>query len=72
MSNKIIRLPEVKLKTGLSRSTIYLRMSNGEFPLSVSLGSSSRSRAVGWLDADIEQWLDECIAASKAANHESS
>ena len=66
MYNKIIRLPEVKNKTGLSRSSIYLRMSNGEFPQSISLGS----RAIGWLDADIEQWLDERIAASKAASHE--
>jgi prophage regulatory protein len=66
MSKKFIRLPEVKNKTGLSRSSIYLRMSNGEFPRSISLGS----RAIAWLDADIEQWLDERIAASKAANHE--
>ncbi|MGF1762611.1 helix-turn-helix transcriptional regulator [Aliivibrio kagoshimensis] len=71
MSNKIIRLPEVKLKTGLSRSTIYLRMSNGEFPQSVSLGRSSRSRAIGWLESDIDEWLEDCIAASKAASHES-
>ena len=66
MFKKFIRLPEVKNKTGLSRSSIYLRMSNGEFPQSISLGS----RAVGWLNADIDQWLDERIAASKAANHE--
>ncbi|MBG3130571.1 AlpA family transcriptional regulator [Proteus mirabilis] len=66
MFKKIIRLPEVKSKTGLSRSSIYLRMSNGEFPQSISLGS----RAVGWLDADVEQWLDERIAASKAVDHE--
>ncbi|NRA53743.1 MAG: AlpA family transcriptional regulator [Gammaproteobacteria bacterium] len=65
MSKKFIRLPEVKSKTGLSRSSIYLRMSNDEFPQSISLGS----RAIGWLDADIEQWLDECISASKAASH---
>lgn len=67
MSKKIIRLPEVKNKTGLSRSSLYLRMSNGEFPKSISLGGG---RAIGWLEADIEQWLDERIAASKAANHE--
>lgn len=65
MSNKIMRLPEVKSRTGLSRSSIYLRISKGEFPSSISLGD----RAVGWLEADIEQWLDECIAASKAANN---
>ena len=61
MSKKIIRLPEVKSKTGLSRSSIYLRMSNGKFPQSISLGS----RAVGWLESDISEWLDQCIATSK-------
>lgn len=66
MFKKIIRLPEVKIKTGLSRSSIYLRMSKGEFPQNISLGS----RAVGWLNVDIEQWLEDCIASSKAASHE--
>jgi prophage regulatory protein len=66
MSKKIIRLPEVRYKTGLSRSSIYLRMSTSNFPQSISLGS----RAIGWLDSDIEQWLDARIAASKVINHE--
>ena len=66
MSNKIIRLPAVKEKTGLSRSSIYLRMSKAEFPKSISLGD----RAIGWLESDIEQWIDERISASKADNHE--
>lgn len=57
MSKRIIRLPEVKEKTGLSRSTIYLRMSQGRFPKSISLGE----RAVGWVEQDISQWLDDCI-----------
>jgi len=65
MSNKIIRLPEVKIKTGLSRSTIYLCMTKGTFPQAISLAE----RAVGWLDADIEQWLIERIAVSKGANN---
>jgi len=66
MSKKFIRLPEVKRITGLSRSSIYLRMNNGEFPQSISLGG----RAIAWLDADIFQWLDDRIEASKAANYE--
>ena len=65
MSNKIIRLPEVKSKTGLSRSTIYLHMTKGTFPQTISLSE----RAVGWLYADIERWLDERIAASKAVHN---
>jgi prophage regulatory protein len=61
MSNKVIRLPAVKDKTGLSRSSIYLRMSKGSFPKSISLGD----RAIGWLESDIDKWLEQCIAASK-------
>ena len=61
MSNKINRLPAVIEKTGLSRSSIYLRMNKGEFPQSISLGD----RAIGWLEADIEQWLEDKITASK-------
>lgn len=65
MFNKIIRLPEVKSRTGLSRSSIYLRISKGNFPASISLGD----RAVGWLEADVEQWLEERINTSKVANN---
>jgi len=57
----IIRLPEVKKSTGLSRSTIYLRIAQGAFPKSVSLGG----RAVGWLEAEIQEWLQQQIEASR-------
>ncbi|WP_305369771.1 helix-turn-helix transcriptional regulator [Photobacterium leiognathi] len=66
MSQRIIRLPEVKEMTGLSRSTIYLRMSKGSFPQSISLGE----RAVGWLEADVELWLDACVSTSKAVDND--
>ncbi|MGY6404615.1 helix-turn-helix transcriptional regulator [Vibrio parahaemolyticus] len=61
MSNKIIRLPEVIKETGLSRSTIYLRMSKGDFPQSISLGD----RAVGWLQGEVNQCLEQRISASR-------
>ncbi len=61
MSNKIIRLPEVIKETGLSRSTIYLRMSKGDFPQSISLGD----RAVGWLQGEVNQWLEQRISARR-------
>ncbi len=61
MSHKIARLPRVKDKTGLSRSTIYLRMSKNEFPASISLGG----RAVGWIEEEIDNWLAEKIKASR-------
>ena len=44
MTQAILRLPAVKLATGLSRSTLYLRIAHGVFTHPVSLGV----RAVGW------------------------
>ena len=55
MIHKIVRLPQVKGQTGLSRSSIYLRMSKDEFPKSISLGG----RAVGWFESDIQDWLEQ-------------
>ncbi len=44
MTHSILRLPAVKMSTGLSRSTLYLRIAQGVFTHPVSLGG----RAVGW------------------------
>jgi len=57
MAHTILRLPGVKASTGLSRSTIYLRVAQGTFPKPVSLGG----RAVGWLEAEV---LDESTQPS--------
>jgi len=61
MNITILRLPAVKSRTGLSRSTIYLRVKDGCFPAPISLGA----RAVGWIDTEIQQWLDEKIESSR-------
>ena len=49
MTHSILRLPAVKASTGLSRSTIYLRIAQGVFPRPVSLGA----RAVGWPASEV-------------------
>ena len=66
MSHIILRLPQVKSRTGLSRSSIYLRMANGEFPESISLGG----RAVGWLEHDVDEWIVTRIEESRINDHE--
>ena len=58
MEQKILRLSQVKEITGLSRSTIYLRMSEGSFPKKIDLGA----RAIGWLSSEINQWIEEKIS----------
>ncbi|HIB83440.1 MAG TPA: AlpA family transcriptional regulator [Chromatiaceae bacterium] len=62
MTNTILRLPAVKVRTGLSRSSIYLRISTDDFPAPISLGG----RAIGWVESDIDDWLAEKIEASRA------
>ncbi len=44
MEATILRLPATKESSGLQRSTLYLRMSQGLWPSQISLGG----RAVGW------------------------
>ena len=61
MAHQILRLPQVKSRTGLSRSTIYLKVSCGEFPPPVSLGA----RSVGWVEAEVNEWLEHRIKASR-------
>lgn len=63
MATTILRCPAVKARTGLSRGTIYLRIAKGTFPKPVSLGG----RAVGWVESEIQEWLERQIEASRKA-----
>lgn len=64
MATNILRLPSVKARTGLSRSTIYLRVSEGGFPKPISLGG----RAVGWIEKEVNDWLNHQIETSRKAD----
>ena len=58
---RFLRLPEVLARTGLSRSTIYVRLEQGRFPRPVSLGA----RAVGWIESEVDEWMRARITASR-------
>jgi prophage regulatory protein len=49
----ILRRPQVEARTGLSRSTLYQYIQDGQFPRPVSLGA----RAVGWLESEVNAWI---------------
>ena len=53
-SQTILRLAEVVRRTGLSRSTLYLRIADGAFPRQISLGK----RAIGWLKDEVDDWIN--------------
>ena len=59
MIKRIYRLPDVMNMTGLSRSSIYLRISTNEFPKPVKLGR----RAVGWSEDAILAWQAKMMEA---------
>jgi prophage regulatory protein len=58
----ILRRKQVESRTGLSRSTIYSRIAEGTFPRPIDLGGG---RAVGWIEAEINEWLKSRIEESR-------
>ena len=60
MTNKILRLNDVKAVSGLSRSSIYAGMQEGTFPKSIKLGT----RMVGWSEKAIEDWIEQKLNQS--------
>jgi prophage regulatory protein len=63
MKRTILRLPAVKSESGLSRSTIYLRISQKLWTKPVSLVA----RAVGWPSDEIRVLVAKLEAARKDA-----
>ncbi|TAK90273.1 MAG: AlpA family transcriptional regulator [Burkholderiaceae bacterium] len=59
----ILRLPAVKQRTGLSRSSIYALIKGGQFKAPISLGA----RAVGWLETDVDEFITARVKASRKA-----
>lgn len=58
----LLRLPKVRERVGLCRSSIYARIAQGTFPPPVSLGA----RAVAWDSRAVDAWIAKRIAeASK-------
>ena len=54
---RFLRLSEVIERTGLSRSAIYMNISEGTFPQNINLGA----RSVAWLESEIDAWMQARI-----------
>lgn len=68
----ILRRKQLEVRTGLSRSSIYARLTQNPnrpgdydptFPRPVSVGK----RAVGWIEAEVNDWLNAQIEKSRKA-----
>lgn len=69
---RILRRKQVEARTGLSRSSIYAKLRHNPkrpsdydptFPKPVSVGA----KAVGWIEAEISEWLTAQVEKSRKA-----
>ena len=58
---RIMKRKEIQNVTGLSRSSIYSKMSQGTFPKAIKLSE----RSVGWLEHEVQQWLSDRVIATR-------
>lgn len=57
----LVRMPEVKAICGLSRSSIYHLIQEGNFPAPVAIGGRARA----WIKHEVEGWVAQRIRASR-------
>ena len=62
--SRLLRLGDVLVRSGLSRSTVYRQMDEGAFPRPLKVGV----RAVRWLESEIDSWLSSRPRASGYTN----
>jgi prophage regulatory protein len=56
--DRILRLPAVLDRTGLSRSTLYPKIQEGTFPRQVALGA----RSAGWRESAVLAWMQDPVS----------
>lgn len=71
----ILRLKQLKARTGLGRSTIYSKQDpnspqfDPSFPRSIRLATGAG--AVGWIDIEVDYWIQACTAKSRGEQSQS-
>lgn len=58
---KFIRIEALCERLGLSRAWVYQQVALDKFPRPISLGT----RAVGWLESEVNEWVEQRIKASR-------
>lgn len=58
MAKRLIRLPAVKARVDLSKSSIYQMVREGAFPRPIKIGP----RACAWLEDEVDAWIEDRIA----------
>jgi prophage regulatory protein len=66
MGDRLLRIAEVAAKVALRQSTLFEMVRDGRFPAPVRLSS----RASRWSEAEIDAWIDACLAGRDTASHQ--
>lgn len=64
--NRILRWPEVQQRVGICRSHAHYLASKGQFPKPIKLGE----RASGWIESQVDDWVEQRIAESQSNDPE--
>jgi prophage regulatory protein len=60
---RFLRKKEVLFRTGLTSSSLYRLMEQGNFPQSLQISE----RSVAWRESEVERWIDTRISLSEIA-----
>lgn len=63
---RIIRFPELKKVTGMSRSTIWREEHGGRFPRRIRISKG----IVGWKESEVQKWIADTSNACGASNQQ--
>lgn len=58
---RLIRLPEVMNRVGLSRPAVYKAIAAQRFPSPIKIGTAS-----AWVSHEIDSWIEKRIAEGRA------
>ena len=61
---RLLRMKEVEKKVGRSERTIRRLMARGAFPMPIRY---LHSTSIGWLESEIDAWIEECIRHTRSA-----
>jgi len=64
---RVLRLPEVLIRTGRRRTSLLQAVQRGDFPRPIHIGP----RAIGFIEAEVDQWIAARIAERDAARERS-
>jgi prophage regulatory protein len=63
MPERLLRLPDVLQRTGLSRTSLYRLAAAQRFPKPVKIGL----RSSAWRQSEVSEWIQRCTDKSRMA-----